>query len=368
MNIAVCLPETESYHSLTGGAISKWVYNVSKGLIIFNIQIIGFGSALNDLYYSETNVIRIDNALSNALLRIPLLRRLHVLWYARIVVAHLSEIDVLHIHNQWELVNRIRRLGYTKKIVLHMHNNYLDEINFSQRSKLESDVDLFLFCSHAVRNSSKFLFGNVLYNGYDNQIFRDLKGYSNRSFTIGFAARLDENKGLHYLLNALPGLKQLYPNLHLIISGNPESPKTSYQKSITETIDNLNKRFGVFIDLRGVLPHTEMPIFYNSVDLLWSVSLYREAFGMGLIEAIACGTQVVVNNIGGVEEALGTNEFGIDEFHDAETVKKTILSRIENTTYWQELVIKSQDHVSSNFKWDNIKHNYLKQIRTVFGT
>lgn len=368
MKIVICLPETESYHSLRGGAISKWVYNASKGLDVFNIRIIGFGSTLNDSYYNETDVIRIDNVLSKVLLRIPLLRRLHVLWYARIVAANLSEVDVLHVHNQWELVNRIRCLGYTNKIVLHMHNNYLDRVNISHRNRLESDVDLFLFCSHAVFNSSRVLHGTVLYNGYDCEIFRNSKSCSKRSFTIGFAARLDENKGLHYLLNALPSLKLLYPNLRLIISGNPESPETSYQKLIIETIANLNKRFGVFIDLKGVLPHAEMQSFYNSIDLLWAVSLYREAFGMNLIEAIACGTQVVVNNIGGVEEALGTNEFGIDAFHDVETVKKVILSRIENTTYWQGLVIKSQNHISSQFKWDNIQEGYIDVLRTFMRT
>ena len=366
MKIAICLPETENYHSLRGGAISKWVYNVSKGLDVFNIRIIGFGSTRNDSYYGETDVIRIDNILSKVLLRIPLLRRLHVLWYARVVAANLSEIDVLHVHNQWELVNRIRCLGYSKIIVLHMHNNYLDRVNLSQRNKLESDVDEFVFCSRSILNSSAISRGNIIYNGYNSSIFNRCYLKNNINFTLGFAARLDENKGLHLLLNALPSLKADYPYLRLLICGNPGVPETRYQRKIFRRIKNLNDRFGDFIELKGVLTHARVADFYKSIDLLWAVSVSREAFGMNLIESISCGTQVIVNNIGGVEEALGTSEFGIRNFSSTDEIYRAISDRIENASYWNRLASSTARYVSSNFSWSLIICSYRDFIFKTF--
>jgi phosphatidylinositol alpha-mannosyltransferase len=61
------------------------------------------------------------------------------------------------------------------------------------------------------------------------------------------------------------------------------------------------------VDFLGFVPRGELPRYYASCDIFCAPSIYRESFGIVLLEAAATGRPVVATNIPGYASVL-TNE------------------------------------------------------------
>jgi len=113
---------------------------------------------------------------------------------------------------------------------------------------------------------------------------------------ILFVGRLEERKGLIYLLRAFKILEKKFSNLRLIIVGEGELKK-DYQKYIQE-----NKLKEVFF--AGEKKGKEVPPYYTSSDIFVAPSIFGESFGVVLLEAMASGVPVVAFANKGYKEFL----------------------------------------------------------------
>ncbi|MEK7482211.1 MAG: glycosyltransferase family 4 protein [Patescibacteria group bacterium] len=122
------------------------------------------------------------------------------------------------------------------------------------------------------------------------------RGQAPDYLTILFLGRLEERKGLIYLLRAYQLLKQKYSFLRLVIAGDgPEREKC-------EEFVEARKLADVFFD--GQMSEELVPIFYRSCDIFVSPAVFGESFGMVLLEAMACGKPVVAFANEGYKEVL----------------------------------------------------------------
>ena len=106
-----------------------------------------------------------------------------------------------------------------------------------------------------------------------------------RRINILFLGRLEERKGLIYLLRAFKILNKRYSNLRLIVVG--EGPL----RSDCENWVKKNKLNNVVFE--GAAKEGTVPPYYRSADIYCSPAIYGESFGIVLIEAMASGTPVV---------------------------------------------------------------------------
>lgn len=135
--------------------------------------------------------------------------------------------------------------------------------------------------------------------GVDPEVFAPRRSGAARQFTIGYAGRLVEEKGLRVLLEALALLQGPW-RLAMRGSGPMRDEISSWFASRSQEGR---------LDLAEHLPSTEMPAFLNTLDLLVLPSLtrpnWKEQFGRVLIEAMACGVPVVGSDSGEIPAVIG---------------------------------------------------------------
>jgi phosphatidylinositol alpha-mannosyltransferase len=143
----------------------------------------------------------------------------------------------------------------------------------------------------------------VIPNGIDTSQFGDLVEPFPWAFDgtprILFVGRFNEpRKGFKYLLRALPLIQQQFPDTRLMVGGTGDPEK----------FDGLMERERIHgVDYLGFISSEELPRYYASCDVFCAPSIYRESFGIVLLEAAASGRPVVATNIPGYASVL-TNE------------------------------------------------------------
>ncbi len=126
---------------------------------------------------------------------------------------------------------------------------------------------------------------------------------------IGFAARFAAEKGVEYLLQALPRVLEEVGDVQLVFTGAYKG--TVGEEEYLATLSPLLQRYAdrlVFLDL---LSPEEMAGFFSLCDVVAVTSLNStEAFGMVQVEAMLSGTPVVASDLPGVREAVRRTGMG----------------------------------------------------------
>jgi len=115
---------------------------------------------------------------------------------------------------------------------------------------------------------------------------------------IGFAARFAAEKGVEYLLGAIPYILTEIPNIKILFAGE-------YQNVIGERVYERLKpameEYKEYLAFLGVLPPQKMADFFSVSDVVVLPSVNStESFGLVQVEAMLCGTPVVASNLPGV--------------------------------------------------------------------
>jgi len=115
-----------------------------------------------------------------------------------------------------------------------------------------------------------------------------------------YAGRLVERKGIGNAITALADV----PGAELVVAGG--SPRAALgQDPEAQRLRALAEACGVAdrVELRGRVPHDELPALLRSADALVSVPWY-EPFGITPLEAMACGVPVVASAVGGMIDTV----------------------------------------------------------------
>lgn len=127
--------------------------------------------------------------------------------------------------------------------------------------------------------------------------------------TIGFAARLAAEKGVEYVVQAVPELLQRFPNLKVLFAGPYGNVlgEDAYWQRLKPEIERLDGHW----EFLGTLTPDQMPAFFGSCDVLVVPSLNStESFGLVQVEAMLCGTPVVASDLPGVRQPVRMTGMG----------------------------------------------------------
>jgi glycosyltransferase involved in cell wall biosynthesis len=145
---------------------------------------------------------------------------------------------------------------------------------------------------------------------------------------IGFAGRLNDVKGVGYIIEAAKALSG--ERVKFLIAGDgPEKKKIQKQIRLFQLEDKV-MLLGVVEDMSG---------FYNSVDMLIAPST-EESFGLVMLEAQASGVLVVAFDIEIVNEIISRDNAMLSSKGDLEGLVKNIRLAIEDPGSVETLVEK----------------------------
>ena len=127
----------------------------------------------------------------------------------------------------------------------------------------------------------------------------DHHGIKDSKPVIGVASRLAADKGIEYLLDALPMLLDVYPDLRVIHAG-PISNVIG-ESDYYERLKPMFKKYSEYYSFVGTLDSYDMARFYQCCNILALPSVNStETFGLVQIEAALCGTATIASDLPGV--------------------------------------------------------------------
>jgi len=278
-------------------------------------------------------------------------------------------MDVIHLHNFSQHVPIVRRRNPRASVVLHMHCEWLSQLDRRQIEKRLADTDAVIGCSGYITEKIRARF----------------PGYADRCHVVLFVGRITPEKALHDLIDAVVRVSSRVPDVRLDIVGpDAETPKEYivdlsddnrvkalapwYDGDYFERLKNLARaRLGDRVRFVGLVSPPDLPGHYREADLLLNPSV-SESFGMSLVEAMACGTPVVASRIGGMPEIVDHGRTGVlVDAGDPVALSDAIVGLLGDESLRAAMRNNCRERVTRLFSWDVVARSLAERYREIAG-
>lgn len=210
--------------------------------------------------------------------------------------------------------------------------------------------------SHSTARDVQASFGipaeniDVAFPGYDASIYRPLPDEQINAFKTAknlperfwlFLGTLEPRKNLPMLLEAYAALRPS-ERLPLVLAGGKGWDYEPIFSSI--------QRYKLVSEVRlpGYIPAEELPLWYNSAELFVYPSVY-EGFGLPVLEAMACGTPVIVSDASSLPEVAGSAGLCLPS-QDVNAWTKALRMAASNASWRQQASTQGLEQ-ATRFSW-----------------
>jgi glycosyltransferase involved in cell wall biosynthesis len=254
------------------------------------------------------------------------------------------------------------------KFVVNLHGNDIDR--YSERSVFSRWLTkrTLLTADRVLSNSSYILkkaeeiepaikeksaiVGNGVYLKEFDSVFK----YPHSRRYILSIANFTYNKGLDILIQAFYMLQKEYQNIDLIIAG--DGPELNRCVNLTNNLGLTGS-----IKFLGKVKKPVIPSLLTGCEVFVLPSR-KEAFGISILEAMACKKPVISTRVGGVKEIVTHLNNGLlVEPESPEALMKGIELLLNNHELANFIAKNGYDHITKNFTWDKIVQKYVAEYK-----
>lgn len=296
----------------------------------------------------------------------------------------IKKYDIIHIHEHRTLsavLVHYYAKKYKKPYILQSHGTVL---KIMRMDKFKSIFDR-LFGYDILRDASKIIaVSNIevnqykqmgipeekivtIPNGIDINYFKNLpeKGKFRKDFGIVekhiilYLGRLNERKGIEFLIRSYAELCNELDDVVLILAGSDDGYKHKAEL-IVEELNIANK-----IKFVGYLSEAESLAAYVDADILVYPSIL-EIFGLVPFESIMCDTPVIVTDDCGCGELVKKANCGhLVKYGDILELKNKMKLLVENPKLGMFFTKNGSKYIQDHLSWDQITYDFEAVYSTV---
>lgn len=331
MRIAILTSGILPIPAVQGGAVENLVdfylaYNDQKKLHDITIYSVAnpktrnhpaLLSAVNHYHYIDTSSVI-------AKIRRSIYKLSHKKEYYNYFIEYYFEQACKHIELQtYDCIILENRPGYAlklskrinSKIILHLHNDLLNN-----ESKRNNEV---INCLFKILTVSDYIKSRVctiqgadkaftVHNGIDLQRFtiqtrniinRECLGLSKDDFILLYSGRINKDKGVSELIEAMLLLKKC-PNIKLLILGSTFFGDVNNDDAFVKELKAKSSEIADRIKFTGFIPYAHMPYYLSITDIAIIPSIWNDPFPTTVLEAQATGLPIITTLRGGIPEEV----------------------------------------------------------------
>ncbi|HEU20094.1 MAG TPA: glycosyltransferase family 4 protein [Deltaproteobacteria bacterium] len=172
---------------------------------------------------------------------------------------------------------------------------------------------------------------------------------------ILFVGRLIQEKGVQYLIRALPELIRIHPDISLIIVGTGPYETALQEEATALKVDHC-------VTFLGPLKHGALPELYqfSTVFVLPSLS---EGFGLVLVEAMGCECPVIATDLPAIRDIVKDGKTGLlFRPKSATDLADKITYLLDNDEIRHDLGHSGRNYVCGRYDWKIIADRYALLI------
>jgi spore coat protein SA len=277
--------------------------------------------------------------------------------------------DIVWLHNSpgvgTALQKQLRRKSV--RIVYHCH----DAVDHpALRLAFEAlRADAYIFVSEFLRNYWTGVIPTikthyVIHNGASEELFYPAPAGSkpeNAIPVILFVGRLNREKGVHVLLDAMKILQQRKIAAVCKIVGSAfsgGSKPTPYVEALLATQP-------ANVEFIGFRSATAVADEFRAADLLCVPSIWQEPFGKVNVEAMACALPVVATRVGGIPEIAREGGILLVEPDSALELADAFAKLLADPTLRVKLSNEAVDAFRRCFTWRRALDKYAQVVQTL---
>ena len=251
---------------------------------------------------------------------------------------------------------------YRRKYILRVHGSDINDLAF--RAKIQQKVKKVLNNAAAIISPSVALKEKMLELGVDEQKIHVIySGIDKRKFyfqnreacekqlklskdkkRVLFIGNFKIAKGVLDLLQALRGVREEFANFEALFIGKGEDREKMRDFIAEHQLDK-------YVRIIGPIDHHRLNPWINSSDCVCLPS-YAEGLPNVLLEALACKTNVVASNVGGIPEIIKNPEKYLVEPGDIEGLKNKLIGVLSSAIKPTQAAIniKSYSQIAAQIK------------------
>ena len=224
---------------------------------------------------------------------------------------------------------------------------------------LANTADVVITCSAAMREEVRVLFGRasaeVIANGIslagwqrpNGSVARMRQTHAPDGPLIAYTGRVEYEKGVQVLLEAMPRVRAARPDARLVVAG---------RGSYLPELESQARRLGIADVTRflGWVSERDLRALVAAADIAVAPSLY-EPFGLVALEATALGTPVIVSDTGGLAEFAASGDLAtVVRPGDSADLADAILADLSDPARARDRAARASVALADRYDWAGI--------------
>lgn len=281
--------------------------------------------------------------------------------------------DYIILENRPSYALKLRNVT-NAKLIYHLHN---EKLTLSTRSYQEiyDAASLIICVSDYISRSVKSINTHdtkcvTVHNGIDLYAFassayiaRKNVGLCDDDFVIIYSGRINPEKGIMELTEAISRMTN-YHNIKLLVIGSSFFGNVTIEDDFTKELRKKTEHIKDKIRFTGYIPYKDVPAYLKLADIAVVPSMWEEAFGLTVLEAMATGLPLITTRSGGIPEICEDVALIVDRSQIIENIIHSIELLYNNPNLRRKMSVNSLNR-AKDFSKDKYTYLFFNAIESL---